>query len=231
MRIFVGFGFRERDRWVKELVFPLIGAFSAQIESGEEIQGEQITDVVRQRIAYSQALIGFTTRRDRLDNGRWSTHRWVTDELSHALAIKRPVLEVRESEVEPQGGIVGDRQFIPYEEKRRDVCLVEIAKVVGRWMRVLTPVRLQLLPPDDASEIIGIYRQSGFKCQYRLLKQAEQTEPRAASLIPIKGGLFLEIVNVDPDALVQVEAEYHDRHWISSFESVDSIGVMLRRGK
>jgi hypothetical protein len=95
MRIFVGFGFNERDRWVKDLVFPLIKAFGAEGVSGEELQGEQITDAVRRQIASCDALIGFVTRRDDLGNGRWSTHRWVTDELSHALPLKLLLLNDR----------------------------------------------------------------------------------------------------------------------------------------
>lgn len=49
MRIFVGFGFNKRDAWIKQLVFPLIEAFDAEAVSGEELQGQSITEGVRQR--------------------------------------------------------------------------------------------------------------------------------------------------------------------------------------
>src|SRR5436309_7485029 len=99
MKVFVGFGFNPRDAWIRDFVFPLITAFGMDVEDGIELAGEVISDGVRQRIRASSALIGFTTQRD--PNGqRWTTHRWVTDEISHALALGKPVLEVREVDVD-----------------------------------------------------------------------------------------------------------------------------------
>jgi len=39
MKIFVGFGYHQRDEWIKELVFPLINSFDGDVISGEEIFG------------------------------------------------------------------------------------------------------------------------------------------------------------------------------------------------
>ena len=106
MKIFVAFGYNPRDRWIPELVFPIIKAFGDEVVSGEEIPGQQITDAIIREIRQSHALLAFTTRRDKIgDQERWTTHRWVTDELSQALAP--PPLRVAaiptsvESRVEP----------------------------------------------------------------------------------------------------------------------------------
>jgi prophage antirepressor-like protein len=96
MRIFVAYGYNERDRWVEELVFPVIRAFGDEVVTGEELQGEQITDAVIAKIRSSDALIGFLTRRDQIGSSdRWTTHRWVTDEISQAVAQRIFVAEVR----------------------------------------------------------------------------------------------------------------------------------------
>jgi hypothetical protein len=91
MKIFVAFGYNERDRWIPNLVFPIIKAFGDEVVSGEEVQGEQITDAVIREIRQSNALMAFVTRRDKIDKNRWTTHRWVTDELSNAIALKLPM--------------------------------------------------------------------------------------------------------------------------------------------
>jgi hypothetical protein len=39
MRIFVGFGYNERDRWIRDMVFPLIPAFGDEVVTGEEAYG------------------------------------------------------------------------------------------------------------------------------------------------------------------------------------------------
>jgi hypothetical protein len=64
MRIFVGYGFNERDRCVEDLVFPLIRAFGDSVDDGKEVQGQRITDAVIRKIEQSDACIAFVTRRD-----------------------------------------------------------------------------------------------------------------------------------------------------------------------
>ena len=50
MKVFVGFGYNQRDAWIKELIFPLIKFFDGEILTGEDIYGEVLTDGVRNKI-------------------------------------------------------------------------------------------------------------------------------------------------------------------------------------
>jgi len=229
MRIFVGFGYNDRDKWVKDLVFPIVEAFGAEVVTGEDLQGQVISGGVEARIRTCKALIGFATRRDEIGAGKWTTHRWVTDEIANALALPIPVVEVREEGVE-QGGIAGDRQRINYQESRREQCLVELVTVIGKWHREQSIVTIQLLPSECVQEIIPIYRRPEFRCSYRLRIHGEESNPLPGKLTPIKGGLFLEAANVRRDALIQVEIQFQNRNWVSGFESIEAVGVMLQRG-
>ena len=94
MKIFVGYGYNERDHWIEKLVFPLIKAFGADVVSGKEIAGQLLGNAVRDLIERSDAMMGFTTRRgDDPDGAMWGTHRWVTDELATANALHVPFAE------------------------------------------------------------------------------------------------------------------------------------------
>jgi hypothetical protein len=229
VRVFVGFGFNPRDAWIRQLVFPMITAFAMDAVDGMEAEGQIVTEAVRERIRLADAFIGFTTRRDPIDPQRWTTHRWVTDELSHALALDKPVVEIRETGVDDQGGIAGDRQRIVYDEASRCEALVQLAGVLGRWQRSHDRVLLQLLPAEFINQIVPIYRKPGFACRYRVMVNGEEGPPALAKVKPIKGGLFLEAADVPREGLVQVEIEYGPTSWISGFESVDAIGIVLRR--
>ena len=226
MKIFVGFGFQERDEWIKDLVFPIIKAFGDEIVTGEELQGDQITDAVRQKILQSNALMGFLTKREPLGDGKGRTHRWVTDEISVAITHKLPVLEVREIGVEDQGGIAGDRQWVTYDEKARDKCLVEIVKTIGKWHRAGS-LKLKLLPEEYVQELFPLHRKQDLRCTYSLLVEGQTTPEIATKLLPITGGLFIMVKEVPREALIQVHVEYQGRHWISSFESTDSLAIQL----
>src|SRR5208282_971954 len=229
MRIFVAFGYNKRDAWVRELVIPLIEAFGGEAITGEELQGEVVSEAVRQQIARSGGLIAFATRRDKLVSGGWTTHRWVTDELSLAIGRGQRVVEVRESQVDSQGGNAGDRQVIHYDEANRDRCLIELAKVLSRWNRN-RDVRLQLVPEECAHELFLLLNKPGFSSVYRLLIDGEIHTDRSCRILPIVGGLQVQVRDVPHDAMIQLEVNYLDRSWTSSFEGTDALRIQMVKG-
>lgn len=227
MKIFVAHGFNDRDQWVTELVFPIIRAFNDEVVTGEDLQGEKISEAVEEKLRQSDALIAFVTRREQIENGLWTTHRWVTDEMA-SFPPGRFLVEVREAGVEDQRGMYGDRQKIFYEEGKRDICLVELVKTIGKWHRGES-VKLQLLPEEYTREIYPLLRDPGLRCLYRLLVDGEVGKDIQTRILPIKGGLFVETKNVPRLAMIQVQIEYRGKMWLSDFESTDSIGVNLRK--
>src|SRR5262245_59535417 len=130
MRLFVSYGFNDRDRWVEELVFPLLRATGCDVVHGKTEYGNGLAHSIRDTILDCDALIGFATRRELVGN-RWSTHRWVIEELATAFG-RLPVIEVRENGVDPQPGMLIGHHLISYEETHRDRCLVDIAQVAAR---------------------------------------------------------------------------------------------------
>lgn len=229
MKIFVSYGYNDRDNWIVDLVFPIIRAFNDEVVFCGEIHGDQITDVVKQKIKQSEALIGFVTRRGGPDeSGKWRTHRWVTDEISYGLALNLPVVEIREIGVDDQGGLVGDRQRIAYEEKNRDKCIVDIVQTIGKW-HLGGKIKLKLLPEEYVKEIFPLHRKPDVRCSYSLLVDGEPLPEVPTKILPITGGLFVLAKDVPPQALIQVHIEYQGRHWISSYESTDSLGIHLAK--
>jgi hypothetical protein len=230
MKIFVAYGFNARDQWIPDLVFPLIGAFGAEVVTGEQAHDGTISSVVTDRIKDCNALIAFATRRgnQKLPDGTYETHRWVTDELAYALALNRPAVEVRETGVSVQRGLAGDRQPIAYDEATRDRCLVELAKAVGAWCRGVT-LSFQLLPRELEAEIRPLLRRPGFRCAYTLLEQGREAPEAEARIVPQPGGLFVYAAGVPLDALIRVQVQGGGASWISDYESLSSRSITLAR--
>ncbi len=227
MRIFVGYGYNDLDRWVEELVFPIIEAFDVEVVSGQEGHGQIISEVVRNQIYNCDALIAFTTRREQLEDGRWTTHRWVTDEWATALNQGLPLVEVRAIGVADQGGLVRDRQRIDYTESSRDKCLVELVKVIGTWKRREHSVMLQLSPQEFVSEVRPFIRRPSFRCTYILLEGSRESEEHDMRVIPIKGGLFTQVKGIPREALIQIRIHTQQGSWTSDFESIDNVRIRL----
>lgn len=229
MKIFVAYGYNERDKWVPNLVFPIIKAFGDEIITGEELQGEQITDAVLREIRQSDALMAFVTRRDKKDETRWTTHRWVTDEISSALTYKLLVAEIRELGVDEQGGIAGDRQRIAYNENERDKCIVEIVKILGKWHSGDT-IDLQLLPDEFVQNIRPLLRNPSLRCTYKILdSNGDPSDEIPATILPITGGLFVRAKNVPRLSFIQIRVECSGNSWSSNFEKTDSLGIRLQQ--
>jgi hypothetical protein len=225
-KIFVAYGYNPRDKWVEELVFPIIEAFGVEVVTGGEVWGGQIPPEVETRIRESFGLIAFATRRERIRTGSYTTHRWVTDELACAVALARPVIEVRETEVDGQGGIAGDRQRITYDANARDKCLVELTRAIGRWCQGLS-VSLQLRPQAAVDKIRALRNEPGFRCMYTLRQGGQSSGPQPVDLVPFKGGLFIDLMNVPRQSLVQIRVEGAGTVWTSDFESPESLNIEL----
>jgi hypothetical protein len=239
MKIFVAFGYNERDKWIPEMVFPLIEAFGDEVVTGEELLGDgSITEAVRRKIRTSEALIGFATRRDKLDEEeKWGTHRWVTDEIALGIqseTAKSRVVEVREQGVVDQGGVAGDRQRIEFDETARDKCLLELVKTIGRWHREQGKLlKLQLLPADFVEKILPVLSNSNLRCTYSLIVDDEldsEPEPIETKIRPIDQGLYIRTRGIPHEALIQVRVEFRGETWISNFVSTDSLSINLRPG-
>ena len=201
----------------------MIRAFGCEVVTGEEMQGQQLDDGVRQRIETSDALIAFLTRRGEPSaEGVYETHRWVVEELALAIAGGLRVVEVREDGVSDQGGLAGNRQRIPYSEPERATMLVQLATTVGNWVRTVE-VTLRLLPPEVVEEFRPLLSAPGFRCTYTVLEGNRESPPKETRVRPIKGGLFVYAAGLSPQSLVQITIEGNGRRWASDYEAPDSI--------
>src|ERR1035437_5542821 len=133
MRVFLGYGYNDRDEWIKRDVFPILEAMNLEIVSGKEMHGDVLQEGVKERIESSDGLIGFSTLRLGQKKADFGSHIWVRDEMAYALALKKHVVEVREKQVNIGEGLVGDRQRIELDPKDRLRCIAELVKVVSSW--------------------------------------------------------------------------------------------------
>ncbi|MDQ3130696.1 MAG: hypothetical protein M3Q99_08040 [Acidobacteriota bacterium] len=226
MKIFVAYGYNERDKWIKEMVFPIIEAFGAEVETGEMTYDDTIPQSVENKIRRSDALIAFTTRRTTQDNIIWQTHRWVIEELAAARTLQKKFVEVRETGVDPQGGWTQNNQRIEYDENARDKCLIEIVKAVGVWQSN-NLVRVQLLPQVIRGDLQPLLNDEGLSCKYVIRTGNYVEDAVSAKIVKITGGLFIYVPQLKSDSLIQISIRHGSREWSSDYESLNSYGIHL----
>jgi hypothetical protein len=224
---------------IEDLVFRLIESFGDTVVSGKEIYGNRLDEGVRTQILASDALFGFTTRRDPGGTaGMFTTHQWVRDELVTAANAQPliPFVEVRETQVESQDGMPGNRARITYDEAQRDRCLVEIASAIGRWHQQAAAsgrFLLEFLPDDFSKEILPLLQDPDLRCVYRVLKE-EKVDAEPDVITPIRklrGRMAIRTGPVPRDAMIQVEV-WQGRSrllWASEWQAVESRIINLER--
>lgn len=232
MRIFVGYGYNQRDLWIEEYVFPLLEAFGVEVVSGKEVYGLALPTAIGALIKGADAAIGFTTRRDDLGGGRYGTHQWVIDELVVAQAPPNsiPWVEVREDGVEFPGGLLPatNLQRITYQESDRALCLVAIAQALRRFCELTNVTTIRLGPSAVIDQISPMLDDPSFSCECRTLRGIIERQGVPNKVRPIKGGLFVQLQGVAPDELVRVAISAGGHTWRSSYESIDTVDLQLR---
>jgi hypothetical protein len=225
VRLFIGYGYNPRDQWIEDLVFPLVEAFGCEVVHGKIMYGDTLAPQVKNTLLSCDALVGFTTRRE-LVGDRWTTHRWVIEEMAAAFN-QIPVVEVREEGVDSQPGMIGSNQRIPYEEPYRDRCLVSIAQAVSQIKERVSHTVFRLEPSEFTSQFRTLLNKPGLQCSYRIMRRNVESEYRAASLWPVAGGLCMSIDALRPGDLIQVCVAFGNQTWSSDYEPVDSIRIGL----
>jgi hypothetical protein len=205
MRIFVGYGYNSRDAWIERDVFPILDAIGMEVVHGKDMHGEELHDGVRERIDQADALVAFCTLRQGQEASEFNTHPWVRDEMVHALALKKLVVEVREKGVKSPTGLTGDRQRINLDSDNRLACIAEVVKVVSGWsMR-----RLLLVPTDEqlAKNIVRVVKNRSLVVRYRTRIKSRDSKWRDGRIDIVDSGLYLSAMGLPDGSLVEIEGE------------------------
>ena len=227
MRLFVGYSYNLRDQWVEDLVFPLLNALGCEVVHGKVMYGDSLAPEIKDTVLSCDALIGFTTRREQIGD-RWTTHRWVIEEL--AVAFKDiPVVEVREGGIDAQLGMLGTNQYILYDEAHRDKCLVEIAQAIWRIRERVSHTTFRLEPSEFTTHFRGVLNRPGLQCSYRVMRRNVESEFQGTRMWPVAGGLAMSVEGLRAGDLIQVSASYGEHSWSSDYEPIDAIRIALCR--
>jgi hypothetical protein len=230
MNIFIGFGYNDNDKWIKELVFPIVQSFDANIVTGEDLHGLIISEEVSERIKKADGVLAFLTPRDAMVSGKYTTHQWVRDELVTAINHRIPAVEIRELTVDTQGGIVGDRQRIDFDLDNKAKLLVELVKMLSRWRRNLKSRRLFLMPRDIVQDARRFINSDDLKCRYQFMTGSKESEIYNAKPFKFGQGLCVDIYNVpSEDSLVEVTITGPQFEWSSDYESVQLLSINLQK--
>jgi hypothetical protein len=227
MRVFVGFGYNVRDRWIEDQVFPILRGMGFTVVDGKDMHGDILQPEVKSRIEQSDAAIGFFTIRDGQGTADFTSHLWVRDELVYADAKGKPIIPVKEEGAKVPDGLLGNRQYITLRQDDRLASVVELVGALGR--RNIR--RLKLDPEDDQlrRDLQQWRRAKGFVIQYRTQDETGlESASRQGRLELVDQGFYLNVSDVAKRAYVEVEGILDGATQFSSgWVSADAVQVKV----
>lgn len=227
MRVFVGYGYNDRDAWIETHVFPILRCAGFSIVHGKDMHGQELKDEVKRRLELSDAAIGFFTLREGQGDADFTSHIWVRDELIYALSKGKPVVPVRETGVKIPAGLLGNPQYIPLDQQDRLACVAELMSALGR--RNIRRVRLDPVADELRASLWGWKNKPGFSIRYRT-QDAEGLESgyRDGRLELVDQGFYLNVSDVPPKGLVEVEGLLNgEPKFGSGWVSADAVQVKV----
>ena len=112
MRLFVGFGYNDRDSWIERQVFPVLECLGFTVAHGKGLHGQVLQQGVKDQLDQSDAAVGFFTLREGQEQADYTSHIWVRDEIVYFNAKDKPIVPIVEENVKVPQGLLGDRQHI-----------------------------------------------------------------------------------------------------------------------
>jgi hypothetical protein len=227
LRIFIGYGYNERDRWIEEEIFSILRSLNLEILHGKDLYNEESLQVgVKDRILQSNGIIGFCTLRAGQEQAAYNSHPWVRDELLFAMGAGKPIVHVREDGVQIPPGMLGERQFIRLDQSNRLACAVELVRVISSW----NIRRLQIVPRNDqlARDIHRNRKSPNFVLRYRTRIGGIDSEYREARVDAVDAGFYLDAIGVPSRCLIEIEGALNGALlFTSSWDDADVVKVTV----
>jgi hypothetical protein len=228
MRVFVGYGYNDRDKWIEEKVLPILRCAGFTVLHGRKCSGKELPAEVRGRLDESDAAIGFFTIRPRQGKADFTSHLWVRDEILYAIGRDKPIVLIREKGVRLPDGLVGNRQFIHLNQDDRLGCVAEMLQALA--LRNIRRVKLE--PESEVlNQRIWKWRNDRqFTVRYRARDTEEQeTSARQGRIETVDQGYYLTLYDVPTKGQVSVEGILNgDIRFDSGWVTADAAKVPIR---
>jgi len=204
MRVFVGFGYNERDKWIEEHVFPVLECMGFTVVHGKGLHGEVLQQGVKDQLDQSDAAVGFFTIRDGQGDADFTSHIWVRDEMVYFSAKNKPIVPIKEENVKVPDGLLGDRQYVVLRQDDRLACVTQLVQALGK-----RNIRLLKLKPNTDQLRQNLHqwlKNPAFEIRYRTQDAAGfESNYRSGRAEERDQSFFLNVADVPRPGFVEIE--------------------------
>lgn len=204
MRVFVGYGYNDRDKWIEEQVFPVLEGMGLTVVHGKDMHGQVLQPEVQARIAQADVAVGFFTLRDGQGEADFTSHLWVRDEMVYANALNKLIIPIKQKEARVPDGLLGNRQYIELRQEDRLACVVELVRALGR--RNMRRIRLEPESDDLRRKLHQWRNDPNFVTRYRTQDvEGLESAYRLGRLELVDQGFYLNTTDIPRRGYVEID--------------------------
>ena len=212
-KIFLSFSFRDADRELVGMVDQLVMSHQLTRETGRRLEGQDLTDAIREKINQADGLIALLTRRDLRDDGKWTTHDWVRDELNFARQAKMPAIALLEDGV-VMSGAFGEHERIHFSRDKLPDALLALSETLGLWKRRAGRlVKVSIVASDLVRN--GRFLGGLMTVEYRFIVGGELKPWQSVTPILEVGGPVVYLPGAQDGFMIQLQVKDGPDQWIS----------------
>jgi hypothetical protein len=127
---FVGYSFGDDDIELVRFLRDFLGELSVKTITGERAQANSISQKVKELIAQADIFVGVLSCREEVESGSWRTSEWVLEERTHAAALGKRVILLKEKGVQIPGGLQGDTEYIEFDRESLHIAALKLIQML-----------------------------------------------------------------------------------------------------
>lgn len=131
--VFLSYSFRQEDKELVEGLEKLLESAGYIVITGEKNRMGSISKKIMNQIKEAENFLVVMTRRDKKDNGKYTTSSWILEEKGAAIALGKPCLMLIEEGVDEReiGGLQGDDEWIPFTRNNFASKIADAIRMLG----------------------------------------------------------------------------------------------------
>jgi hypothetical protein len=132
--IFLAYGYRADDEEFISGFRDLLADKGWQLLDGKADRLGSVSQAILEKIGLSDCVIIVMTKRDKKENGQFTTAAWLLEEKGAAIALQKRVTMLVEEGVDPSelGGLQGDDQRFPFTRNNFLQVAMNLTRILDR---------------------------------------------------------------------------------------------------
>ena len=130
--IFVSYSFNKKDKELVDGLIELLKSSGFNVITGEKNPIGSISKSIIDKIHTSEKFVVIMTKRDKKENGKYTTSSWLLEEKGIAIAYKKPCIIFAEDKIDENdiGGMQGDDQRLHFTRNNFTSKVVDAIKML-----------------------------------------------------------------------------------------------------